>query len=87
MEHSNSMAPFPIFDTEYVEDVRDKIKNMEENQINYDDEPVVACKYCKNLHIVNDKWDNAHCMRCGSVNELKEYKNIFEYQENINNDN
>lgn len=85
MVHYNSMSPFPIYDTEYVKDVRKKIKEMEENEdYNYDEDSVVACKYCKSLHIVSDIYSNDHCMRCGSINELQEYKNIFDYKTNIN---
>jgi DNA-directed RNA polymerase subunit RPC12/RpoP len=57
-----------------------------EKEINYDDEPVVACKYCKSLHIVTDEVGNDICMRCGS-NELKEFKNIHEYKEFLNGEN
>ena len=77
----NKMAPFPVYDTEYVEEVKNTIMKLEnENKIDYNDEPVVACKYCKSLHIVIDEVDNNICMRCGSVNELKEFKNIHEYK-------
>jgi len=52
---------------------------MEEKEKDYDQEPVVACKYCKSLHIVSDELDNNICMRCGSVNELTDFENIDEY--------
>ena len=61
-----------------------KLEN--ENKIDYNDEPVVACKYCKSLHIVIDEVDNNICMRCGSVNELKEFKNIHEYKIFVDNE-
>jgi CTP:phosphocholine cytidylyltransferase-like protein len=74
------MAPFPPFDTDYVKDVDNLIKKMEDNkEINYDDEPVVACRYCKSLHIVSDELENNVCFKCGSVNELEEFKDINEY--------
>lgn len=79
----NKMAPFPVYDTEYVEAIKTKIKDMEENIKNYDDEPVVACKYCKSLHIILDDEVNNICMRCGSVNELQEFDNIHEYNDFI----
>lgn len=85
LEYYNRMAPFPVYDTEYVDNVRLKIKKMEENnKTNYDDEPVVACKYCKSLHIETDELDNDVCMKCGSVNELQTFSNIYEYQKFIN---
>jgi DNA-binding XRE family transcriptional regulator len=82
------MAPFPVYDTEYVEEVKNTIMKLEnENKIDYNDEPVVACKYCKSLHIVIDEVDNNICMRCGSVNELKEFKNIHEYKNFVDGEN
>jgi len=82
------MAPFPVYDTEYVEEVKNIIMKLEnENKINYNEEPVVACKYCKSLHIVIDEVDNNICMRCGSVNELKEFKNIHEYKNFVDGEN
>ena len=83
----NKMSPFPVYDTEYVEEVKNIIMKLEnENKIDYNDEPVVACKYCKSLHIVIDEVDNNICMRCGSVNELKEFKNIHEYKNFVDNE-
>ena len=85
--HYNKMAPFPVYDTEYVEEIKNIIMKLEnETKTNYDDEPVVACKYCKSLHIVVDDTDNNICMRCGSVNELKEFPNIYKYKNFVNND-
>ena len=81
----NRLAPFPVYDTDYVKDVENKLKNiMEDKKIDYDLEPVVACKYCKNLHIISDDFNNDICMRCGSTNELKEFKNIYEYKDFLN---
>ena len=68
LQYYNKMAPFPAYDTDYVNDVKNRIMELEnETQTNYDNEPVVACKYCKSLHIVTDEVDNDICMRCGSV--------------------
>ena len=84
----NKMAPFNIYDSEYVEEVKNTIMKLEnENKIDYNDEPVVACKYCKSLHIVIDEVDNNICMRRGSVNELKEFKNIHEYKNFVDGEN
>jgi DNA-directed RNA polymerase subunit RPC12/RpoP len=82
MIYYNSMAPFPVFDTSYVDEVELKLnKIMEDNNKNYDDDPVVACRHCKSLHIVSDEIENNVCMRCGAVNELKEFENIYKYKE------
>ena len=88
LQYYNKLAPFPVYDTDYVNDVKNRIMELEnETQTNYDNEPAVACKYCKSLHIVTDEVDNDICMRCGSVNELKEFKNIHEYKEFLNGEN
>ena len=77
VEYWNDMAPFPVYDTEYVEEIRKSIKHMEKEQ--YDDLPVAACRFCHSLHIVTDEEENEHCMRCGSKNEVVVYSNIKEY--------
>lgn len=84
VEYYNNMAPFPPYDSSWVKDIRDRIKIMKETENNYDNEPVVACKYCKSLHIVDDEDSNAICFRCGSINELQEFKNIFDYETFVN---
>jgi len=81
MNHYNSIGPFPSYDTDYVKDIENKIKQIEMNiDHDYDKDSVVACKYCKSLHIINDEYDNSYCQRCGSVNELIEFNDIFEYK-------
>jgi DNA-directed RNA polymerase subunit RPC12/RpoP len=82
MEYYNIMAPFPIYDTSYVNEIKNKIKEIMSDKLKeYDNEPVVACKYCKSLHIKIDEDDNNICMRCGSINELKDFENIYKYNE------
>jgi len=73
------MAPFPVYDTGYVNDVIQTIKNMKVANTNYDELPVAACKYCNTLWIENDEVENDVCMRCGTVNEIIIYKDIEEY--------
>jgi len=84
VNYYNSMAPFPVYDTEWVTDLENRIKIMKEDKKDYDSEPVVACKYCKSLHIITDDVDNDVCFRCGSKNELQEFENIYEYNKFIN---
>ena len=50
---------------------------------NYDQLPVVACKYCKSLHIQIDENGNDICMKCGSVNDIDEFEDIEQYRQNI----
>jgi hypothetical protein len=80
LKYYDDLAPFPIYGSEYIKDVEDKLKEvMGDKDKNYDEEPVVACRFCKSLHIVSDEVDNNVCMRCGSINELTEFKDINEY--------
>lgn len=80
LHYHNNSAPFPPYDSEYVECVDKLIKEiMEDKKQEYDEQPVVACKYCKSLHIKIDEDENDICMRCGSINELKQFSNIYEY--------
>ncbi len=81
IERVNMLAPFPLYDTEYVELVKQEISNMNDDNKDYDAEPVVACKHCKELYIKVDDDSNDICMRCGSINEIVEYKDIYEYKE------
>ena len=84
----NMLAPFPIYCTEYIQDVKNKINEIMDNKDkDYDNEPVVACRFCKSLHIVSDQEDNNICMRCGSINELTEFENIYKYKEYLSNKN
>jgi hypothetical protein len=78
------MTPFPFYDTEWVGNIKNKINEIMNDKIkDYDQEPVFACKHCGTLVVPNqyevDDDGNEICGRCGSVNEVKEYKNIFEY--------
>lgn len=79
VEYYNKMSPFPVYDTEWVMDIKNKIKEMENTKEDYDELPVDACRFCKHLHIVFDEDDNDHCMKCGSINELITFPNINEY--------
>lgn len=82
MKYYNSMAPFPVFDTDYINEIENKlIEIMSDKTKEYDDEPVVACRHCRSLHIVSDELDNNICMRCGAVNELKTFDNIYQYKD------
>ena len=56
-----------------------KEKDQEKNKKDYDDVPVVACKYCSSLNIQEDDNGNDLCMRCSSINEIKHYSTITEY--------
>ena len=80
IKYYNSMAPFPIYDTEYVESVENELNKMKNNK--YDELPVEACGSCGSLHIKSDSMELHNvCMRCGSVNDLIEYDTIEDYMD------
>lgn len=79
MEYYNSMAPFPVYDTGIVGDLRDYIKLMEKERNDYDDLPVASCRHCLDLFVIEDEVGNDICGRCGSVNEIRIFKSIDEY--------
>ena len=84
VEYYNKMNIFPYYDTEWVGDIKNYINKIKMNKNNdYDKEPVFACKHCGTLVVPNqyevDDDGNEICQRCNSVNDVKEYKNIFEY--------
>ena len=81
MEHYNGFAPFPVYDTEIVSDLREYIQIMERDRKEFDDLPVIACTHCTDLYIIVDELDNNICGRCGAVNEITLHKNIDEYLE------
>ena len=79
MEYYNNHAPFPVYDTDFVKDVHKKIKEVKLSKEDYDKLPVTACSLCNNLHTEVDELENDICMRCGSINEITVYNDIFEY--------
>ena len=84
VEYYNKMNIFPYYDTEWVGDIKNYINKIKMNKDNdYDKEPVFACKHCGTLVVPNqyevDDDGNEICQRCNSINDVKEYSNIFEY--------
>ena len=83
VEYWNKMGPFPRYDTEWQSDIKNYINEIKMGKKDYDKEPVFACKHCGTLVVPNqyevDDDGNEICQRCNSVNDVKEYKNIFEY--------
>ena len=84
VEYWNKMGPFPRYDTEWQSDIKNYVNKIKMNKDNdYDKEPVFACKHCGTLVVPNqyevDDDGNEICQRCNSINDVKEYSNIFEY--------
>lgn len=91
MDYYNNMAPFPLYDTEFVNKLKKKIDIMKKIDIDYDSLPTVSCKYCDNLGIIQDEFDNDYCSKCGSVNEIVIHSSYHDYKKyiddkNLNND-
>lgn len=73
----NHMAPFPIYDTEHIMNLSNKIYD---DNIDYDAEPVQCCKHCKSLYLITDNEDNDECVTCrNSLNETETHASIFHY--------
>lgn len=86
MNQYNKMTPFPYYDSDYVKDVEKKIKEITKSNIDYDDEPVYACKHCKSLHItleVDEETGTEHdlCNNCFTSDEAIVFDNISRYLE------
>lgn len=74
METANNYAPFPVYDTQLVRELKIKLKKMTTNL-----EQVECCEGCKSLFLVEDEFDNTWCGKCNSVNKIEYCKNIDEY--------
>ena len=83
VEYCNTYTPFPFYDTEWQKDIKNYINEIKMEKKDYDKEPVFACKHCGTLVVPNqyevDDDGNEICQRCNSINDVKEYSNIFEY--------
>ncbi len=76
VEECNRFHVFNYYDSEYVETIKQKLKEMKAKE-NYDEIPVAACKHCHSLHIIEDEDSNNVCMKCGSVNDIIIYETIY----------
>jgi hypothetical protein len=83
VEYCNTYTPFPFYDTEWQQDIKNYINEIKMEKKDYDKEPVFACKHCGTLVVPNqyevDDDGNEICQRCNSVNEVQTFANIFEY--------
>ena len=73
-EHYNRFAPFPVYDTEVIADLK-KLEMMKSSIMN--NEPITYCKTCLSIHIKTvelpeTKQGNVdYCVPCG-ITELEE---------------
>lgn len=79
MVKANLMSPFPVYDTEEIEDIKAEIKKLK-----YDEEPVEFCNGCKSLSTTEDEFGNVWCNACNSLNDVSKL-NIYEYKEKYGN--
>jgi|TARA_R110000822_G_scaffold152112_8_gene291362 tRNA(Ile)-lysidine synthase TilS/MesJ len=80
LEYHNRMAPFPMYDTEYVATIREQLEQMEKEGVNYDELPTAACRHCDSLGLKVDELDNDICIRCGSINEINIFPDYYSYE-------
>jgi uncharacterized paraquat-inducible protein A len=81
-ETVNLFSPFPFYDTELIEELKNTLKRVMADRKNYYDSlPVACCKHCKELRLQIDEMENDVCLRCGAQgNDIAEiHENIFEY--------
>ena len=72
-------------DNSGIADVLNEIPTVEsfmgDEEINYDDEPVVACPVCEDLHLIHTE-DGLECFNCGHLvqeKDLLKFDSIFSY--------
>lgn len=78
IESQQNNGPFTIRDSGLIEELH---KKLEDNAVNYDNEPVTACPFCNSLYLL-DIDNKLECFKCG--NEVAEkdvvvYKSIVTY--------
>ena len=83
VEKQQSLGPFNIRDSGVIEELQRK---LEENAINYDNEPVVACPHCNSLYLIDiDK--ALECFNCGHEvleKDVRVYRSIKNYLDEDN---
>lgn len=81
-ETANRFSPFPFYDTELIQELKNTLKRVMADKTNdYDSLPVACCKHCKELKLQIDDEENDVCLRCGAQgNDIAEiYEDIFTY--------
>jgi RNase P subunit RPR2 len=90
-EKANAMAPFPVYDTGIINDIKDL--NMITKKQDYNNVPVTYCKTCLKLHVkdVTFQKDGArnlekavvtYCVDCGNTDleeaHISEWEDMYE---------
>lgn len=88
-EQANKMAPFPVYDTGIINDIKDL--QMITKKEDYNNVPVTYCKTCLKLHIKEVEFkkddggkntDVAYCVDCSNTNmgqaHISEWEDMYE---------
>ena len=83
-EKANRMAPFPVYDTDIINDL--KLREKMKSKSNYDREPVDYCQTCGSLHLKTviipsesqGDTEIVYCNKCGNT-DIATAKNIHEW--------
>jgi hypothetical protein len=88
-EHANMMAPFPVYDTDIINDL--KLLNMITKKQDYNNVPVTYCKTCLKLHIKEVTFPKEtgssqavvpYCVDCGNTDlgqtHITEWEDMYE---------
>lgn len=78
IEYYNNLSPFPLWDSGDLNHLKELYKM---DKLDYDNETVDCCRFCKNLHILPDEHGNSVCVRCNNIvnNDYETFNNMFDY--------
>jgi len=88
-EQDNLYAPFPVHDTEIIEDLKIYLtykREMITKKADYNNVPVTYCKTCGSLHIKTVEFDNGqepldYCVTCSNTDlgtaHVEEWEDIY----------
>ena len=84
-EYYNSMTPFPVYDTEIINDL--KTLNMITSKDSSNNEPITYCKTCLSIHIKTVVFEDIdqevdYCIPCSNTDletaHISEWEDLYE---------
>tara|TARA_R110000796_G_scaffold181330_1_gene297852 strand:- start:17277 stop:17612 length:336 start_codon:yes stop_codon:yes gene_type:complete len=84
-EYYNNLAPFPVYDTEIINDL--KILNMITSKDNSNNEPITYCKTCLSIKIKTVEFEDTeqevdYCISCSNTDldtaHISEWEDMYE---------
>lgn len=84
-EYYNRLAPFPIYDTEIINDL--KKLNMITSKDKSNSEPITYCKTCLSIHIKTAEFEDTkqevdYCISCSNTDldktHISEWEDMYE---------